>query len=295
MGDYCLTCCSTADLSKEYFEKRNIKYVCFHYEVDGEDQLDDLWQSKKPEDLYKQMVEGAMTKTSQVSIGEYRDLFEPILKEGKDIIHLTLSSGISGTYNSAELTAKDLMEEYPDRKIYVVDSLLASSGFGLLVDTLADMRDEGKSVDELYEWVTENKSKLNAWFFSTDLTFYIRGGRVSKVAGFFGTVLKICPLLNMDFEGKLIPREKVPSKRKVIRRIVEKMEELAEGGLDYSGKCFISHSTCYEDAKAVADLVESKFTKLNGKVEIFPIGATIGSHTGPGTVALFFWGKERVD
>lgn len=295
MADYCLTCCSTADLSKEYFDKRDIKYICFHYEIDGADHPDDLWQSMKPEELYQKMIDGAMTKTSQVSIGEYKEFFESILKDGKDILHLTLSSGISGTYNSAVLAANDLKEEYPGRKIYVVDSLAASSGYGLIMDTLADMRDSGKTVDELYQWICDNKLRLNHWFFSTDLTFYIRGGRVSKVAGFVGTVLKICPLLNVDYQGRLIPREKVPSKRKVIRRIVEKMQENAENGLDYSGKCYISHSSCYEDAKAVAELVESTFPKLNGKVEIHPIGATIGSHTGPGTVALFFWGNERIN
>ncbi len=295
MADFTITCCSTADLSKEYFEKRNIKYVCFHFEVDGEDNLDDLWQSMTPESLYKRMIDGAMTKTSQVSIGEYKDFFEPILKEGKDILHITLSSGISGSYNSAVIAARDLAEEYSDRKIYVVDSLTASSGFGLMVDTLADMRDAGKSIDEIHEWIKSNALKQHAWFFSTDLTFFVRGGRVSKVAGFVGNILNICPLLNVSNEGKLIPREKVPSKRKVIKRIVEKMEINAENELDYSGKCFISHSCCYEDARAVADLIESKFPKLNGKVEIFPIGATIGSHTGPGTVALFFWGKEKID
>ena len=126
-----------------------------------------------------------------------------------------------------------------------------------------------------------------------DLTFYIRGGRISKTAGFIGSVMGICPLLNMDHEGRLIPREKIRTKKKVIRRIVEKMEENARDGLDYSGKCFISQSECMEDAKAVAALVEEKFKKLDGKVEIYPIGATIGSHTGPGTIALFFWGGER--
>ena len=295
MADYYLTCCSTADLSKEYFDKRRIKYICFHFEIDGADYLDDLWQSMKPETLYQKMIDGAMTKTSQVNIGEYRDFFEAILKDGKDILHLTLSSGISGTYNSAVLAANDLKEEYPDRKIYIVDSLAASSGYGLIMDTLADMRDNGKTIDELYQWICDNKLRLNHWFFSTDLTFYIRGGRVSKVAGLVGSVLKICPLLNVDYQGRLIPREKVPSKKKVIRKIVGRMQENAEGGLDYSGKCYISHSSCHEDAKAVAELVERTFPKLDGKVEIHPIGATIGSHTGPGTVALFFWGKERVN
>lgn len=295
MAGYCLSCCSTADLTKEYFEKRGIRYACFHYELGGNDYLDDLGQTMPPAELYRRMLAGEDAKTSQVSIGEYADLFRGILDEGKDVLHLTLSSGISGTYNSAVIAAKQLQEEYPHRKIYVVDSLAASSGFGLLIDTLADMRDAGKSIDELYAWVCENKKKVQHWFFTSDLTFFIKGGRVSKAAGFFGGMLGICPLLNVDFEGRLIAREKVRTKRKVIQRIVQKMEENAEGGLNYSGKCFISQSECMEDAKAVAALIESRFLNLNGKVEIYSIGATIGSHTGPGTVALYFWGKERVD
>jgi DegV family protein with EDD domain len=163
------------------------------------------------------------------------------------------------------------------------------------MDKLADLRDEGKSIDEVYTFAEENKLKLNHWFFSSDLTFFVKGGRVSKTAGFVGGVLNICPLLNVNYEGKLIPRQKIRTKKKAIVEIVDKMESLAEGGLDYSGKCFISNSACYEDAKAVADLIEQRFPKLCGKVRIENIGTTIGSHTGPGTVALFFWGAERAD
>lgn len=295
MAEYCISCCSTADLTKEYFDKRGIHYVCFHYEFGGKDYLDDLGQTMSPAELYRRMLAGEDVKTSQVSIGEYADFFRKIFDEGKDILHLTLSSGISGSYNSACIAAEQVREEYPNRKIYVVDSLAASSGYGLLVDTLADRRDAGESIDELYAWVCENKKKLQHWFFTSDLTFFIRGGRVSKAAGFFGGMLGICPLLNVDYEGHLTAREKVRTKKKVIQRIVQKMEENAEGGLAYSGKCYICQSECMDDAKAVAMLVESRFPNLNGKVEIYPIGATIGSHTGPGTVALFFWGKERVD
>ena len=295
MAEYCISCCSTADLTKEYFDKRGIRYVCFHYELGGTDYLDDLGQTMPPAELYRRMLAGEDEKTSQVSIGEYADFFRKIFDEGKDILHLTLSSGISGSYNSACIAAEQVREEYPNRKIYVVDSLAASSGYGLLVDTLADRRDAGESIDELYAWVCENKKKLQHWFFTSDLTFFIRGGRVSKAAGFFGGMLGICPLLNVDYEGHLTAREKVRTKKKVIQRIVQKMEENAEGGLAYSGKCYICQSECMDDAKAVAMLVESRFPNLNGKVEIYPIGATIGSHTGPGTVALFFWGKERVD
>ena len=293
MGDYVLSCCSTADLSKERFEKRQIQYVCFHFELGGKEYLDDLGASVPPEELYSRMIAGEDTKTSQVSVGDYEALFEKNLKDGKDILHVTLSSGISGTYNSACVARDELKERYPDRKIYLVDSLAASSGYGLLMETLADLRDSGMGIDELYRWAEENKLKLHHWFFSTDLTFFIKGGRVSKTAGFIGSVMNICPLLNVDFEGKLIPREKIRTKKKVIARIVEHMEINAQDGLDYSGKCFLSHSLCREDADAVAALVEEKFKKLNGKVEIFPIGATIGSHTGPGTVALFFWGNKR--
>ena len=295
MAEYCISCCSTADLTKEYFDKRGIHYVCFHYELGGTDYLDDLGQMMPPAELYRRMLAGEDVKTSQVSIGEYADFFRKIFDEGKDILHLTLSSGISGSYNSACIAAEQVREEYPNRKIYVVDSLAASSGYGLLVDTLADRRDSGESIDELYAWVCENKKKLQHWFFTSDLTFFIRGGRVSKAAGFFGGMLGICPLLNVDYEGHLTAREKVRTKKKVIQRIVQKMEENAEGGLAYSGKCYICQSERMDDAKAVAMLVESRFPNLNGKVEIYPIGATIGSHTGPGTVALFFWGKERVD
>lgn len=293
MSEYVLSCCSTADLSKEHFEQRNIRYICFHFELGGVDYLDDLGESVPPDTMYKRMSEGASTKTSQISLGEYEDYFEEMLKAGQDILHLCLSSGISGTYNSACLARDDLMEKYPERKIYIVDSLAASSGFGLLMDKLADLRDSGMGIDELYEWTQENKLRLQHWFFSTDLTFYIRGGRISKTSGFIGSVLNICPLLNVDFEGRLIPREKIRTKRKVIARIVEQMEAHVQDGFDYSGKCFISQSACIEDAKAVAALIEERFPKLNGNVEIFPIGATIGSHTGPGTVALFFWGDKR--
>lgn len=295
MSDYVISCCSTADLSKEHFEKIDVHYCCFHYEMDGVQYLDDLGQSMDFDVFYQRMTDGAMTKTSQINADEYEEYFAQFLSQGKDIIHLTLSSGISGTFNSANLAKALLEDKYPDRKIYVIDSLAASSGYGLLVDHLAAMRDSGATIDELAAWVEEHKLNLNHWFFSSDLTFFIRGGRISKAAGAVGTVLNICPLMNVDFEGRLIPRYKIRTKKKVIQAIVDKMAEQAEGGTDYSGKCFISHSACEEDAKAVAALVEERFPNLNGRVLINSIGTTIGSHTGPGTVALFFWGQKRED
>lgn len=293
MNEYIISCCSTADLSKEHFDQRQIHYIYFHYYLDGVAYLDDLGQTMPFDLFYQRMTEGAETKTSQVNAEEFVEYFRPFLDAGKDILHLTLSSGISGVYNSAMIAKDELEKEYPGRKIYVVDSLGASSGYGLIMDTLADMRDSGKTVDELHDWVEEHKLNMNHWFFSTDLTFYVKGGRISKSAGWVGSILNICPLLNMDDAGRLIPREKVRTKRKVITEIVKKMVECADDGIDYSGKCYISMSACMEDAKEVARQVEERFPKLNGKVLINNIGTTIGSHTGPGTIALFFWGKKR--
>lgn len=295
MGDYILSCCSTADLTEEHFKEKDINYICFHFELDGKPYMDDLGKSVSFDKFYQAMTDGAETKTSQINADEFEEYFEGFLKEGKDILHLCLSSGISGVINSAIIAKTNLQERYPDRKIYIVDSLGASSGYGLIMDKLADLRDQGRSIDELYKWVEKNKLNVHHWFFSTDLTFYIKGGRISKTAGIVGGILGICPLLNMDNEGRLIPRFKIKGKRKVIRTIVDKMEAFADGGLEYAEKCYMCHSACYEDAKAVADLVEQRFPNLKGNVEINDIGTTIGSHTGPGTVALFFWGSERVD
>ena len=295
MQKFILSCCSTADLSAEHFAARDIRYICFHYELDGVQYPDDLGQTIPFPEFYRRMAEGATTSTSQVNVDEYENYFRGFLAEGQDVLHLSLSSGISGSANSARIAAENLRREFPERKLYVVDSLAASSGYGLLMNTLADKRDEGMEIDDLYQWAEANKRRLHHWFFTTDLTYFVRGGRVSKLSGWVGTVLNICPLLNVNHEGRLIPRKKVRGKNQVIKAMVEQMENLAEGRTAYSGRCYLCHSACYEDARMVADLVEEKFPHLTGKPEISDIGTTIGSHTGPGTVALFFWGDERVD
>lgn len=295
MGNYVISCSSTADLRREHLEARNIHYICFHFELGGREYMDDLGQSISLADFYQAMANGESTRTSQINVEEYEQYFEGFLKEGLDILHLTLSSGISGTINSAMIARDTLSERYPERRIYVLDSLAASSGYGLLMDKLADLRDDGMDLDELYHWAEDNRLKLQHWFFTSDLTYLIRGGRVSKAAGIVGSMLNICPLLNVDYQGRLINRAKVRTKRKVIQATVDKMKEHAQDGTDYSGKCYISQSACMEDARAVAELVEAAFPKMRGKVEINDIGTTIGSHTGPGTVALFFWGDRRVD
>lgn len=295
MSDYILSCCSTADLSKEHFNARNISYICFHYFLDNQEYMDDLGESMPFDVFYDRIAKGADTRTSQINISEYVDYFSKFLEQGLDVVHVSLSSGISGTVNSARNAALIVKERYPERQVYVVDSLAASSGYGLLMDAAADKRDEGMSAEKLANWIDENKLRLHHWFFSTDLSTFVKGGRISKTSAVFGGLLEICPLLNVDVNGKLIPRSKVRTKKKVIQEIVKRMETYAENGLDYSGKCYISNSACLEDAQAVAGLIEERFPKLDGKVQIYSVGTTIGSHTGPGTVALFFWGEERKD
>lgn len=294
MNQFVLTCCSTADMQKEYFEERNIPYACFHYRMNGIDYPDDLGQSMPFDEFYKRM-EKDMPVTSQVNSEEFKEIFEPILKDGKDILHVSLSSGISGVFNSANIAKEELREKYPERTIEVVDSLGASCGYGMLVDYMADLRDAGKSLNEVYQWAEDNKLKIHHWFFSSDLTSYKRGGRITGTEAMLGAMLGICPLMNMDTLGHLIPRKKIRTKRKVIEELVLAMEAHAQDGKDYSGKCFISHSACQEDALKVAGLIEDTFPKLRGKILINSIGTVIGSHTGPGTVALFFVGDYRIE
>ena len=295
MKTFQLSCCSTADLSLEHLQKRDIAYIPFHFFLDEREYVDDLGKSISYDEFYQAMADGASTRTSQVNVTEFCDYFSQFLDEGLDVLHVCLSSGISGVSNSAFAAQKILRKQYPQRRIYIVDSLGASSGYGLLMDKLADLQDQGMNVEQIYTWAEAHKLQVHHWFFSTDLTFYIRGGRISKTAGTIGSILDICPLLNMDDKGRLIPRAKIRTKKRVIKEIVEKMRQNAQGGLQYDGKCYISQSACLEDAQAVAALVEESFPHLNGPVEINHVGTTIGSHTGPGTVALFFWGRPRQD
>lgn len=291
--NFILTCCSTADMTPEYFEKRNIPYTCFHYSMDGKEYIDDLGQTIPFEEFYSKIDKGSMPTTSQINADQFTEFFEPMLKEGKDILHLSFSSGLSGCVNSARIASEQLLEKYPERKLVVIDSLGACMGYGMLVDMTADLRDSGKTIDEAAAWVEENRLKIHHWFFSTDLTHFKRGGRISAASCIAGTVLNICPLMNVDENGKLVQIEKVRGKKKVIEKIVERMEENAENGLEYNRKCYVAHSGVAEDAQKVADMISERFPNLAEPVTVSSIGTVIGCHTGRGTVAVFFYGKQR--
>ena len=295
MNNFILTCGSTADLSREHLEKRNIHYLPYGYVLEDKAYDDDLGLTMSYSDFYKKIKAGAMPTTNQINTAMCKELFERCLKEGNSVLHVAFSSGLSGSCSSVQVIARELNEIYTDAKVVVVDSLAASLGYGLLVDTICDLRDNGATIEEAAQFVQDNKLNVHHWFFSTDLTHFKRGGRVSAASAFFGTMLNICPLLNVSNEGKLIPRKKIRGKKSAIKEIVQTMVEHAQNGVDYDGKCYISQSDCIEDAQAVRDLIESKFPKLKGKVMIGDIGVVVGSHAGPGTVALFFMGDTRVD
>ncbi len=293
MADFIISTESTQDLNDEYCAKRDIHYVCFHFEIDGEQYMDNNGKSMPFKTFYDRMRAGSMTRTSQVNVDEYINYFEPFLKEGKDIVHLSLSSGISGTYNSAMIAKDQLEEKYPDRKIYALDSLAASCGLGFFVDRLCDLRDEGKSAKEIYDFAVENRLKVDHWFFTDDLTYLIRGGRVSKAAGVIGKMLNICPLLTVLPDGSLSVKEKIRGKKKTMERMVELMSQKAENGTDYSGKCFIGHADNEEGAEELAAMIREKFPNMSAPIEKNYIGTTIGAHTGPGLLLIGFWRAEK--
>ena len=293
MNTYILSCCTTADMTKDFYLKRDVHYICFHYSLDGQMYRDDLGETMSLSDFYTEMENGADTKTSQVNVDEYIEFFTPFLEQGQDILHVCLSSGISGTYNSATIAADMLHEKYPNRKIYVIDSLCASTGQGFLVAHLADLRDKGQSIDELNEWALAHRLEVHHFVFTTELKYLIRGGRVSKTAGTVAGILGVCPNIMVNREGKLVSIGKSRSKKKALKDACQYMLDHAINGEQYNGKCFVSGAYCRDMVEELADAVEQKFPNLKGKVELFDIGTAIGSHTGPGTVALFFLGDER--
>lgn len=280
-------------MTAEHLKSLGVEFAKYHYIIDGVDYKDDLFVSSSPESFYGAIAAGALPTTSQVTPEELLELWSPILAQGHDILHIEFSSGLSGGYASALSAQEEVKKHYPARKVVVVDSLCASSGYGLLVDKAVELKAGGMGLDELAAWLEENKLRLRHWFFSTNLQHFKRGGRISGPAATIGSLLKICPVMDVNCQGKLIIRKKVTGKKKAIKEMFEQMAAQAEGGAGYDGKCFISHSDVIADARELADLIHAGFPKLNGSVEIDNIGTVIGSHTGPGTVALFFFSSTK--
>ena len=290
---FTLSCCSTVDLPYSYMESRDIPVLFYTYVVDGVEYDDDM--GRDPEALprfYRFIREGKLPQTSQINVAAYTEFFERLLQKG-DLLHIAFTSGQSGSVHNAFLAAEELRQKYPDRKLIVIDSLCSSSGYGLLVDSAADLRDQGKSLEEVEQWVLAHRNRVHHQFFSSDMTQFRRTGRVSGAAATVATVLNICPIMRLDDTGSIKAYSKVRGKKKAVEVTVETMAQCAEGGADYDGKCFVCHSQCPQDAQLLIDAIEQRFPRLKGRIRLCDIGTIIGSHAGPGTVAVFFYGNER--
>lgn len=287
MREFVITTDSTVDLPKEWLEERNVPTLKLAYTIDGETYPDMEGISKK--DFFDRIRKGSLPTTSQVTPNQARELFEPIVKEGKDIIHIGFSSGLSGSLNSERMAAQDLMEDYPDARITVIDSLCACLGEALLLYYVLKLQKEGKTYDEIVDWAEENKLHVCHNVTVDDLNHLHRGGRVSKATAVLGTMVKIKPMIHMDNEGKLRVIGKERGRKRSLHKIVDVMEEQMKGWDNEI--VMITHGDCEEDAQYVAGLIREKYGIDNILINV--IGTVIGSHTGPGVVATFCMGNKR--
>lgn len=292
-SSFILSCESTVDLPYTYVQNRDISVLFYSYSVDGTEYPDDM--GRDPDALprfYRFLEDGKIPSTSQINLYKYEEYFDKLLRTG-DVLHIAFGSGMTPSVTNAQAAAEKLRSAYPNRKIIVIDSLCSSSGYGLLTDCAADLRDGGMSMDEVAAWVTENRGRVHHQFFSTDLQYYRRSGRISGSAATLGTILSICPIMRLDDTGHIIAYDKVRGKKRAIQTTIAAMEEHIPEKEAYSGKCFICHSNCPEDALLTRDAVAAHFPNIHGEIRICDIGTIIASHCGPGTVAVFFFGDER--
>lgn len=290
MSDYVILTDSSADLDQKTVDELGLEVLPLTFLI-GEKSYFNYPDNREmaPKDFYDRIRGGAMPTTNAVNVGQASEAIEPLLKQGRDVLVLGFSSGLSTTFNSMKIAAEELSEQYPERKIYTVDTLCASLGQGLLVYHAARLKKAGKSIEEVRDWVEENKLRLCHWFTVNDLMHLKRGGRVSAATALVGTMLSIKPVLHVDNDGHLINVAKARGRKASLDALVAKVGELAT---DPAGQTmFISHSDCLEDARYVGDQVKAKYGVTDVRYNY--IGPVIGSHTGVGCVALFFLGKER--
>lgn len=291
MAEYMISTDTSCDFPYEYVQQHQLPLVTLFYSIDDVMGPDGSPTLENLKSFYNKMRQGVPTKTQQASIEDTEKLFRTILSKGVDLLHIAFSSGLSGTANAARLAAETLKEEFPDRKIMVVDSLCASMGQGLLVDSAIRMKEAGKSIEEVAQWLEENIPHLCHLFTVEDLKYLQRGGRISKTTALVGTMIGIKPVLHVDDEGKLVPLAKVRGRKQSLQALVDRMEQQIGSYRDSKQRIFISHGDCEEDARYVAELVKQRFGYEDFMISF--IGPTIGSHAGPGTVALFFMGEKR--
>lgn len=287
---FTISCESTVDLTLDHLTRRNIPALAYTYTVDGTEYYDDMRAGNGLAVFYSQLISGKMPNTSLINVDRYVEFFRPILEKG-DLLHLCFSSALSHSAGNAAKAAELLKEEFPNRKIYVVDSLCACVGYGLFVDCLADLRDEGQDVDYLYNWALNNRYNVQHRFYSTTLTYFRRSGRISGLSALLGNLLKLCPIMRTNRDGKIIISAKALSENKAMAKLLDDIANTIEKGSEYNGKIWIGHSDYISSATRVVD--ELKKTYPNADVRIFDIGPVIASHCGPGTVSVYYWGAPR--
>ena len=290
MNDYVLLTDSSADLTDALVKELGVEVLPLSFTMRNKTYRN--WPDNReidPKDFYRQLREGEMATTSAVNVSDFTETIEPHLKEGRDVLVVAFSSGLSATCHSAQIAAQELSEQYPERKVYVVDSLCASLGQGLLVWYAARMKNEGRGIGAVRDWLEENKLHLCHWFTVDDLHFLKRGGRISSATAVLGTMLSIKPVMHVDDEGHLTKVGTARGRNASLKDLVDHMEETA---IDPAGQTvFISHGDCEEDANKVAEDVKRRFGVQT--VVLNNVGPVIGAHSGPGTVALFFLGRHR--
>lgn len=290
MNQFLITTDTTADLPEEYLQQHNIGVMSLTYTLEGVTYDRDHPMDVK--DFYATMRNGSLPTTSQVNPETAKEILKNIAEKNQcDILHIAFSSGLSGSYGSVCIAAEMLEEEHFPYRIIVVDSLCASLGEGLLVHKAVTMMEQGASLDETAKWVEENKLHIVHNFTVDDLNHLYRGGRVSKTAAFLGTIVNIKPILHVDNEGHLIPLSKVRGRKKSLITLVDSMEQQMGSYRDQNNIVFISHGDCIEDANYVASLIKERFGIDSFLINY--VGPTIGAHSGPGTMALFYMGEYR--
>ena len=290
---FILSCESTVDMPYSYIAGRDIPILFYTYMIDGKTYVDDM--GKDPASIsafYRRLEEGALPTTEQLNEVQYEEFLEPLLQKG-DVMHIVFGTGMTSSYQCALLAAETLREKYPERKLLVIDSLCSSSGYGMLVDDAADMRDAGETIEATAALVDRERPCIHHQFFSTDLKYFRRSGRVSGPAAAIATILSICPIMRLDDRGRIIAYDKVRGKKAAIARTVDTMEQHAVGGRNYSGKLYVCHSNCLPEAEATAEALRERFPKVKQPIRICDIGCIIAAHSGPGTVAAFFLGDPR--
>lgn len=294
MGNtFILSCESAVDLPFDYINGRNISVLFYTYSMNGELFTDNM--QKDAENLkkfYERLENGTISRTSQINEFKYYDYFDDLLKKD-NVLHICLGSGMSPSYYNA-LKAKELLDKkYPDKKLVILDSLCSSGGYGLLVDICADMRDKGKSMKEIVTWVMNNRNRVHHQFFSTNMKYFRRSGRISGPTAFVSSTLGICPIMRLNSLGKIISYSKCRGTKRTIKSTFDTVCRNCQNGLDYNNKMIIYHSNSLKNALDLKRMLEDKFINLRGNIRLSEIGNIIGSHCGPGTVAVSFLGSER--